>query len=171
MSTPASRLRPATSALPGKPKRADFYRAEEWSTDESIGYLLRLSWTSLARAADSHMRPSGLTSTQWSPLMLIARGGNPTAATLARELNTDTGAMTRLLDRLERKGLLTRRRSIEDRRVIELQLTDAGRTAIGRLPHVLAQVYNEHLRGFTPAEFAQLKELLRRLIANSAREP
>jgi DNA-binding MarR family transcriptional regulator len=171
VNTTASRQRPATSALPGKSKRADFYRAEGWSTDESVGYLLRLSLTALARAADAHMRPSDLTSTQWSPLMIIGRGGNPTAATLARELNTDTGAMTRMLDRLERKGLLTRRRSLEDRRVVELELTDAGRAAIGRLPHVLAQVYNEHLRGFTPDEFAQLKDLLRRIIANSTREP
>jgi DNA-binding MarR family transcriptional regulator len=158
--------------MPAKPARsAAFYRAEEWCTDESVGYLLRLTLSSLARAADSHMRPSGLTSTQWSPLMIIARGGSPTAATLARELNIDTGAMTRMLDRLERKGLLTRQRSVADRRVVELELTEAGRAAIGRIPHVLAQVYNEHLRGFTQDEFVQLKTLLRRIVANSARTP
>ena len=79
------------------------------------------------RAAETAMRPHGLTSVQWAPLMIISRGGNPTAASLARDLNTDTGAMTRMLDRLEAKGLLQRTRSSTDRRVVELTLTDQGR--------------------------------------------
>ncbi len=91
-----------------KPAVPDFYRGDNWSAEESIGYLLRTTVSTLMRAAETAMRPHGLTSVQWAPLMIISRGGNPTAASLARDLNTDTGAMTRMLDRLEAKGLLMR---------------------------------------------------------------
>ena len=98
--------------------------------------------------------------------MIISRGGNPTAASLARDLNTDTGAMTRMLDRLEAKGLLLRTRSATDRRVVELTLTEQGRELTTLIPHHLAAVYNNHLAGFTAEEFNLLKHMLRRIIAN-----
>jgi len=144
----------------------DFYRGDQWSAEESIGYLLRTTVSTLMRAAETAMRPHGLTSVQWAPLMIISRGGNPTAASLARDLNTDTGAMTRMLDRLEAKGLLTRTRSATDRRVVELTLTDQGRELTTLIPHHLAAVYNNHLAGFSNEEFIELKQFLRRIIAN-----
>jgi DNA-binding MarR family transcriptional regulator len=144
----------------------DFYRGDNWSAEESIGYLLRTTLSTTMRAAEAAMRPHGLTSVQWAPLMIISRGGNPTAASLARDLNTDTGAMTRMLDRLEAKGLLLRTRSATDRRVVELTLTDQGRELTTLIPHHLASVYNRHLAGFSAEEFTTLKQLLRRIIAN-----
>ena len=143
-----------------------FYSGDRWSAEESIGYLLRQTMSALNRAAETEMRPHGLTAVQWAPLMIISRGGNPTAASLARDLNTDTGAMTRMLDRLEAKGLLTRSRSVQDRRVVVLTLTDQGRELTTRIPHHLARVYNQHLTGFNAEEFQQLKGFLRRIIAN-----
>ncbi len=144
----------------------NFYSGERWNAEESIGYLLRQTMSTLNRAAETEMRPHGLTAVQWAPLMIISRGGNPTAASLARDLSTDTGAMTRMLDRLENKGLLNRSRSSTDRRVVVLTLTDQGRHLTERIPHHLARVYNQHLTGFSFDEFLTLKQLLRRLIAN-----
>jgi DNA-binding MarR family transcriptional regulator len=141
----------------------DFYRGDNWSAEESIGYLLRTTVSTLMRAAETAMRPHGLTSVQWAPLMIISRGGNPT---VARDLNTDTGAMTRMLDRLEAKGLLMRTRSATDRRVVELTLTEQGRELTTLIPHHLASVYNNHLAGFSLEEFNELKSLLRRIITN-----
>ena len=149
-----------------KPTVQEFYRGDNWSAEESIGYLLRTTVSTLMRAAETAMRPHGLTSVQWAPLMIISRGGNPTAASLARDLNTDTGAMTRMLDRLEAKGLLQRTRSSTDRRVVELTLTEQGRALTTLIPHHLAAVYNAGLAGFTAEEFVTLKQLLRRIIAN-----
>lgn len=146
-----------------------FYTGDRWNPEESIGYLLRQTMSTLNRAAETEMRPHGLTAVQWAPLMIISRGGNPTAASLARDLNTDTGAMTRMLDRLEAKGLLTRSRSQLDRRVVVLTLTDQGRELTTRIPHHLASVYNQHLAGFTADEFQQLKQFLRRITANRDR--
>ena len=72
-----------------------------------------------------------------------------------------------LLDRLETKGLLRRVRSSEDRRVVNLELTDSGRTAAQQIPDVLCRVQNAHMKGFSQAEWQTLKSLLRRILENA----
>jgi DNA-binding MarR family transcriptional regulator len=47
-----------------------------------------------------------------------------------------------------------------------LTLTDQGRELTTLIPHHLARVYNNHLSGFSQEEFAQLKQMLRRIISN-----
>ena len=79
---------------------------------------------------------------------------------------TDPGAMTRLLDRLEAKGFCRRERSTDDRRVVRVELTPEGEVAAQEVPIVLAQVLNEHLAGFSKTEWAQLKDMLRRMVSN-----
>ena len=63
---------------------------------------------SITQAADRRLEPQGITHAQWGPLFLLRSGRASTVAELARELQTDPGAMTRLLDRLESKGLCRR---------------------------------------------------------------
>ena len=85
-------------------------------------------------------------------------------AELARACTLDVGAMTRTLDRLEAKGLVKRVRSSEDRRVVNLELTDEGRATAKQIPTVLCRVQNAHLRGFTEDEWQLLKGMLRRVL-------
>ena len=90
------------------------------------------------------------------------------AAELARDCFLDTSAMTRLLDRLEAKGYCTRTRSSVDRRVVQLELTEAGRAAARDIPQVLSGVQNTYLRGFSDAEWHTLKGYLQRVLANAS---
>jgi len=109
-----------------------------------------------------------LTALQWGPLLLIAQGKGDTAAALARALDIDTGAVTRMIDRLERKGLVQRRRSTHDRRLVHLALTAEGKHAIGLVPFAIAEVLNLHLAGFSDREVRQLKRFLTRMIDNGS---
>ena len=59
---------------------------------------------------------------QFAVLKHLAEGSARTAADLCRFLQYDTGAMTRILDRLEQKGLVRRERSREDRRAVVLRV-------------------------------------------------
>ena len=72
------------------------------------------------------MAELGITSTQASIVFMLAAGQGVTAADLAREYGIDASAVTRLIDRLEKRGLLSRVRSEEDRRVVRLALTPEG---------------------------------------------
>jgi len=72
--------------------------------------------------------------------------------------------MTRLLDRLEKKGLCKRVRSTEDRRVVKVELTAEGEASIREVPAVLAEVMNAHLAGFSKSEWHALKTYLARML-------
>ncbi len=65
----------------------------------------------------------GCTLQQWVVLMHLRDGLAITVADLCRDLHHNSGAMTRLIDQLESRNLIERRRNSEDRRVIELSLT------------------------------------------------
>ncbi|AMM26559.1 MarR family winged helix-turn-helix transcriptional regulator [Variovorax sp. PAMC 28711] len=145
-----------------------FYKAETYRSEESVGYLMRRILTAVSQSVESSMcDPGSPTYPQWIPLHKLQMGTATTVAELARECLLDTGAMTRLLDRLEAKGLCRRVRSLSDRRVVNIELTDEGRVAAEQVPHVLSRVQNEHLAGFSHAEWEQLKGYLRRILDNA----
>lgn len=166
MSTAANTRRPAPR--PAKaPAPPAFYRPDSWKREDSIGYLMGRIMTLVKEAVDVELAPTGLTHAQWVPLMKVWLGEASTVAELARETQVDVGAMTRTLDRLEMKGLVRRVRSSEDRRVVNVELTDDGRATAKEIPAVLCRVQNTHLRGFTHDEWQQLRTLLRRVLDTS----
>lgn len=144
-----------------------FYRPENWRMDESVGYLVKRLSLVITRELDRRMEVLGLTDAQWKPLLGLQQGVGKTAADLARAACHDTGAVTRLLDRLESKELIRRVRSEEDRRVVNLELTDAGSQVAEEVPKVIAHLANQMLEGFSEAEFRQFKDLLKRALANA----
>src|SRR4029453_7757871 len=107
-------------AMSRAPAPACFYRAAGYTADESVGYLMKRVIASITQAADKRLEPQGITHAQWGPLFMLRRSRASTVAELARELNTDPGAMTRLLDRLEGKGFCRGVRSSDDRRVVNI---------------------------------------------------
>lgn len=145
-----------------------FYEPAAYCADESVGWLMKRVLMSITSAADRRLAEQGITHVQWAPLFMLQRCRASTVAELARELQTDPGAMTRLLDRLESKGFCKRKRSTEDRRVVHIALTPEGEDITRQVPVVLSEVLNEHLSDFSKPEWAQLKDLLNRMIANAA---
>ncbi|HEY2927706.1 MarR family winged helix-turn-helix transcriptional regulator [Piscinibacter sp.] len=143
-----------------------FYQGDCYVMAESMGHLLFQLMLSMRREIETRMAEHGLTDAQWKPLLMLKLGRADSAFELAREMCVDAGAMTRMLDRLESKGLIERVRSETDRRVVHLQLTAEGESVVEHVPHVLAAVNNDFLRGFNKQEWAQLKELLQRMLVN-----
>ena len=91
------------------------------------------------------MAEHDLTGVQWGPLLIIHYGIGTTAAEIARSACVDTGAMTRMLDRLEAKGLVRRTPCPNDRRVMQLELTAEGESLCREIPFGLARVGNRTL--------------------------
>ena len=143
-----------------------FYEPVGYCADESVGWLMKRALLSIAQAADRRLEPKGITHAQWAALFMLQRCRASTVAELARETQTDAGAMTRLLDRLEAKGFCRRHRSTDDRRVVRIELTPQGEVAAKEVPVVLSEVLNEHLAGFSKTEWSQLKDMLKRMIVN-----
>ncbi len=118
----------------------------------------------IARDVECDMEPLGLTNAQWVPLLKLHLGCGSTVAELARESDLDAGSMTRLLDRLEAKQLCRRVRSVDDRRVVHIELTPAGTAAADQIPAVLSRVQNAYLAGFSLEEWRTLQNLLGRML-------
>ncbi len=165
-STTAEKVSPPVSARPGDP---EFYRGDEYRINESIGYLLKQLRVAIERGVDDEMEEHDLTGVQWGPLLMIDQGLGSTAAEIARIGCVDTGAVTRMLDRLEAKGLVRRSKCPKDGRVVQLELTAEGERLCQLIPYGLARVLNSLLRGFTEAEVETFKTLTRRMLANAER--
>lgn len=161
-----------TSTPPPSSPDVSFYGNGHSPAEESVGYLMRKVMSSIRTQADAQLSTHDLTFAQWLPLFKISKcqavasGQAATLAVMARELETDAASMTRTLDRLEAKGLVLRERSTTDRRVVHVVLTPEGEKVAAKVPPVLAEVLNNHLRGFTHDEWQQLLSLLRRMLAN-----
>ncbi len=148
------------------PAEKQFYDGKRYDVSRSVGHGLMHLMLTMRREVEARMAAHGLTDAQWKPLWMLKSGRATTAIELARETMIDAGAITRMLDRLEAKGLIERLRSETDRRVVHLRLTAAGEAAVEQVPHVLASVNNDFLRGFSGAEFKQLGSFIERMTAN-----
>jgi DNA-binding MarR family transcriptional regulator len=153
---------------PNPPKPCTLYDGRRYEVSESIGHQLFNLMTQMRREVEKRMAQHGLTDAQWKPLWMIRIGRATTAIELAREMDIDAGAITRMLDRLEAKGLVERVRSETDRRVVHLRLTAAGDAVAKKVPFVLASVNNDFLRGFSEPEWKQLRRLLARMAENGS---
>jgi MarR family transcriptional regulator, multiple antibiotic resistance protein MarR len=151
----------------------DIYDSASYQPRKAIGALLgRVKVAMLAAvdaelAADKRLAPLELSAAQFAVISSLAGGEPKSAADLCKGISYDAGAMTRMLDRLESKGLLRRRRSADDRRLVHLELTDEGRAAYPRMRELSLTVANRFLRGFSRTEARQLESLLMRMLENA----
>lgn len=143
------------------------YTDDTYAPETSIGRLLADANGLMQRTLERRTRREfGITAPQWVVLMRIGSGYAATASDLSRALGSDSGSMTRMLDRLETQGLIRRERSDDDRRVARLSLTESGRELFPRLRPVGIDALNHAFHGFSAAEVEHLSSYLRRIVAN-----
>jgi DNA-binding MarR family transcriptional regulator len=140
------------------------YTSENYSITHSVGYLLTKARNVIFAEMDTALKDLDITSSQMGILFAMQRGVASTPFELSKLLSIDTGLMTRMLDKLETKGLLERSRSVDDRRVVNLVLTKKGVQIAEEIPHVAPEVLNARLKKFTKAEFEELCTLLNKFI-------
>jgi DNA-binding MarR family transcriptional regulator len=149
-----------------RPAAVKIYAAEDYRLERSLGLLMRRVLQSMVQQVDARLVMHGLTDAQWRPMLMLHLNGESSPAEIARELQMDAGAVTRMIDRLERKGLCLRERSSSDRRAVRVALTSEGRRIAKLVPAVLADVHNGHLKDFSLDEWQQLMTLLQRMLGH-----
>ncbi len=140
------------------------YRPQTYRSRDSVGYLIRRLYTLLLARFEGALAQADFTLTQWIVLAQLRDGIARTASDLASDLDHDSGAITRVLDQLERRGFLQRRRSSQDRRVVELKLTAAGKAITEALLPLVVDQTNAALAPLSKSEFVQLHGYLVRLL-------
>lgn len=143
------------------------YAIETFRPSQGVGAFIGRARRTIVEAIDQKLAPLDISHAQWIVVMLLGDGAAATAAELCKILVYDPGAMTRLLDRLEKKGVLRRVRAKDDRRKVRLQLTAGGKRLYPKILEALVEVFNQLLDGFSKNEVHQLEHLLKRMVANA----
>jgi DNA-binding MarR family transcriptional regulator len=135
-----------------------------FAAGRSLGYLLKMTHSLMHDAGAAALAGHDLTFVQWLVLFKLREGTAATASDLCRQMRYDNGALTRVLDQLEARGLIERRRSESDRRVVNLELTATGRRKVIELLPLIVDSLNDILGDFSKAEFSELVRLLNKLM-------
>jgi len=138
----------------------DHYTKENFQLTNSVGFFLNRARNTLLMEMDAALKDLDITGQQMGILFSLMHGAAATPFELSKLLGIDTGLMTRMLDKLEAKGLLSRSRSLDDRRVVNLILTKKGQEVAGRMPEVAPTVLNQRLKNFSAEEFSEFRRLL-----------
>lgn len=140
--------------------------AEIYDPIQNIGRALADAAAQMARGIDRGAQALGISGAQWVVLIRIGDGIGGTASELCRAMSYDSGSMTRMLDRLVKRGFVQRSPSPEDGRAVRLSLTPAGQALHPQLRPIAIAVLGEHLKGFSAEETALFMNFLERVIAN-----
>lgn len=116
----------------------------------------------LTHSAAVVLKPAGLTPTQYNVLRIL-RGSRPRALCcneIAAMLIVRDADLTRLLDRLQQRGLVHRQRGAEDRRHVQIAITDAGLDLLRSLDEPMRTLHTRLLGHMGVERLKLLSELL-----------
>jgi len=139
------------------------YDPHNFNPRNSLGYLLKTNHQLMHECADRVFANHDMTFMQWLALVKLKNGLAETASDLCRTLSHDNGAITRMVDQLESRGFVARARSLQDRRVVKLSITEAGSATLAELTPPFIENLNSALDAFSADEFAELNRLLGKL--------
>ncbi|MYN08577.1 MarR family winged helix-turn-helix transcriptional regulator [Pseudoduganella aquatica] len=134
-----------------------------------LGFLLTQARSGFLADMERELAPLNITSAQFMVVVGIAHERASTLTEFCDFMGYDSGAMKRLLDRVEEKGVIRRVRSLEDRRSQILELTEEGVALYPQIMEAVRKVHARSLEGFTPEEATQLQGFLQRIIASNRR--
>ncbi|CAG8998549.1 MAG: Multiple antibiotic resistance protein MarR [Candidatus Celerinatantimonas neptuna] len=134
----------------------------------TIGHLIHLLNQLKDKVLSDHLTPLDITAQQFKVLLLLNRDDEfNTCKKLSQRLCIDAGAITRMVDRLEKKGLIKRTRDKTDRRCVSLELTDNGQNLCEQFPPLIVDALNELTQGLSNDEIQQLEMLITKVLATN----
>jgi DNA-binding MarR family transcriptional regulator len=116
---------------------------------------------------DKEVATLEVTAAQFAILKNVLRGSAQSACELCKTMDYDRGAMSRMIDRLETKGLIRRVALAHTRRSVALEVTAAGKAAFPKMEACLDRVVSRLLKGVTKAQVRETEMVLRRMLANA----
>ncbi len=134
--------------------------------DGYLPYLLNRAGARIATAFGEEMRRLGTSLQAWRVLAALREGDGRRMGDLSTTTSIEVSTLTRLVDNMEKEGLVARRRDASDTRAVLLHVTAAGRRLSRRILPIAERYQEVALKGFGATEAETLKAALRRLYAN-----
>jgi DNA-binding MarR family transcriptional regulator len=130
-----------------------------------LGYWLRLVSNDVSRAFERGLQKQDISVAEWVAISQLAEGTGLMPATLASKMGMTRGAISKVLEKLDSKGLVSRSVSSADSRVQILSLTERGRRILPRLTRIADSNDRHFFAALDPDEKAALRNLMRKLAA------
>jgi DNA-binding MarR family transcriptional regulator len=131
-----------------------------------LPYLLNRAGSRVALAFGRELREVGITLQHWRVLAVLRESDGLRIGQLAAFTSINLSTLSRVVDNMERLGLVRRRADKSDTRVVNIHATAAGHEAMARILPLADKYENVALAGFTDAEAADLRAMLIRVFAN-----
>lgn len=137
--------------------------------DHSLGFIINHAGRRLSQLLSLHYQSYDITTEQWTVLNRLAEQDGITQKNLAHRAEKDQTNITRILDQLERKGLVQRRPNAVDRRSFLTFITDKGRSLNEVLLPIERQVVKSTLDGLSVEDIERLRTMLVQITKNANR--
>jgi DNA-binding MarR family transcriptional regulator len=141
-----------------------FYSLESLDANNSVGFLVKRCGIVMMQVAERRFESQQTSFTQWMTLTWLTQRPHASPTELSTHLGHDMGALTRVVDELEREGLVRRDRSKHDRRAVEIAITPEGRRVALAGKRFMVDLLNELVEPYSKAEVDTLISLLQRLL-------
>jgi len=132
------------------------------SLEERVSVLILRAADFVGEQGEQLFKSHGLTGTQYNVLRILRGAGAeglPCKSVGDRMISHDPD-MTRLLDRMEKRGLIVRERQRDDRRVVKTRITAQGLEILKKLDQPVREVHKKHFAHISATKLKQLEELL-----------
>jgi len=130
--------------------------------EEQVSILILRAADYVGQQTEEILKPHGLTGTQYNVLRILRGAGPeglPCKSVGCRMISHDPD-MTRLLDRMEKRGLIARERQKDDRRVVKARITPAGLEILKKLDNPVREYHKTKFAHLSATKLKQLAELL-----------
>jgi DNA-binding MarR family transcriptional regulator len=134
--------------------------------DRSVGFLLNRAARSMKRTLEARLATYGITASQYVLLAILAKKDGLSQTQLGNRLSFDNPTVTGVIDRMERDGLVERRRTSSDRRVINIFLSDKARAILSEVEDIAEEVNDRALEEYSAEEKSHLITMLNAIWKN-----
>lgn len=131
-----------------------------------MGYITENAMKQVSEAFGRRLQNTSITRVQWIALYYLKTQNRISQNDLSKLMNVKDSSAGRLIDRLERDGLIKRERNDNDRRVIYISLTDKGDKLISDLIPIGIQFNNDLLEGIDEKELLIYDKVLKKMLSN-----
>lgn len=142
-----------------------YYTAEALEPERSVGFLIKRCGVLMTQFAERAFENQPISLTQWVALMTLSQCAHASPTELSCHMGHDMGALTRLVDEMQRDGLVRRERSEHDRRAVEIAITPEGRKVANAGKRVVVDLLNELVKPYSAQEIEALIVLLQKFLA------
>jgi DNA-binding MarR family transcriptional regulator len=146
-------------------------RAQALPSEDRAFIALQKAADKLAMQAEQLLKSKGLTGAQYNVLRIL-RGAEPqglACSSIAERMISHDPDMTRLLDRMEKRNLITRQRQSDDRRVVKTRITSSGLELLKRLDPTVRELHKRQFAHIAAARVRTLADLLAEICAEDGK--